>query len=65
MRIPELTLLVFKSGKINFVGARNRYDIFVALEKVYPILCKYKNIIIKKEKSEDFNEPEFSDINNI
>ena len=43
MRAPEITLLIFKSGKVNFVGAKNNEDIFKALKKIYPLLCKYKN----------------------
>ena len=66
MRNPQLTILVFKSGKINFVGAKNRNDIFDALGKVYPLLCKYKNNILMKQKNnEDINEAEFSNINNL
>jgi transcription initiation factor TFIID TATA-box-binding protein len=66
MRKPELTVLVFKSGKVNFVGAKNRQDIFEALQKIYPLLCKYKNeIIINKDKSEDESEVEFSNLNNL
>ena len=42
MRKPELTVVVFKSGKINFVGAKNQEDIFDALQKIYPLLCNYK-----------------------
>jgi transcription initiation factor TFIID TATA-box-binding protein len=66
MRNPQLTILVFKSGKINFVGAKNRNDIFDALGKVYPLLHKYKNdIMMKQENDEDINEAEFSNINNL
>ena len=66
MRNPQLTILVFKSGKINFVGAKNRNDIFNVLEKVFPLLCKYKNdIMMKQENDEDINEAEFSNINNL
>ena len=66
MRNPQLTVLVFKSGKINFVGAKNRNDIFDALGKVYPLLHKYKNdIMMKQENDEDINEAEFSNINNL
>ena len=66
MRKPELTVLVFKSGKVNFVGAKNREDIFDALQKIYPLLCKYKNeIILNKDKSEEESEMEFSNLNNL
>ena len=59
MRKPELTLLVFKSGKMNFVGAKNKDDIFEALKKIYPLLYKFKNDLIMNK-----NEAEFSNINN-
>ena len=66
MRNPQLTVLVFKSGKINFVGAKNENDIFDAFGKVYPLFRKYKNdIIMKQENDEDINEAEFSNINNL
>jgi len=66
MRNPQLTILVFKSGKINFVGAKNRNDIFDALGKFYPLLRKYKSdIMMKQENNEDINEAEFSNINNL
>ena len=71
MRKPELTLLVFQSGKMNFVGAKNKDDIFNALKKVYPLLCKYKNEIImdkNKDKNKEISDltiQEFSDIINL
>ena len=55
MRKPELTLLVFKSGKMNFVGAKNKDDIFEALKKIYPLLFKYKNDLIMHTKEEEFS----------
>ena len=66
MRKPELTVLIFKSGKMNFVGAKNKDDIIDALKKVYPLLYKYKNeVIMNKNKDGDSSEPEFSDIINF
>ena len=56
---PELTLLIFGSGKMNFVGAKNKDDIFEALKKIYPLLCKFKNDLIVNT-----NVTEFSNINN-
>ena len=63
---PQVTILVFKSGKINFVGAKNRNDIFDAFGKFYPLLCKYKSEkMMKQENDEDINEAEFCYINNL
>ena len=59
MRKPELTLLIFQSGKMNFVGAKNKDNIFEALKKIYPLLCKFKNDLIMNT-----NVNEFSNINN-
>ena len=59
MSKPELTLLIFQSGKMNFVGAKNKDDIFDALNKIYPLLCKFKNNLITNT-----NVSEFSNINN-
>ena len=66
MRNPQLTVLVFKSGKINFVGAKKANEIFDAFEKFYPLICKYKSDkMMKQENDEDINEAEFSNINNL
>ena len=43
MKNPEITLLIFSVGKINILGAKNRSDIFDALNKIYPLLLKHKN----------------------
>ena len=59
MTKPELTLLIFQSGKMNFVGAKNKDDIYEALQKIYPLLCKFKNQLVMNT-----NEAEFSNINN-
>ena len=67
MNNPEITLLIFNSGKINFVGAKMKEDIFTAHKKVYPLLLKCKKEQKKKSEKEskkDDNPLEFSYINN-
>ena len=59
MTKPELTLLIFQSGKMNFVGAKNKDDIYEALQKIYPLLCKFKNELVINT-----NVAQFSNINN-
>ena len=59
MTKPELTLLIFQSGKMNFVGAKNKDDIYEALQKIYPLLCKFKNELVTNT-----NVAQFSNINN-
>jgi len=59
MTKPELTLLIFQSGKMNFVGAKNKDDIYEALQKIYPLLCKFKNELVINT-----NVTQFSNINN-
>ena len=59
MTKPKLSLLIFQSGKMNFVGAKNKDDIFEALQKIYPLLRKFKNDLIMNT-----NIAEFSNINN-
>lgn len=44
MHEPKLSLLIFKSGKIVFVGAKERSQIFLALDKILPLLKQYKKI---------------------
>ena len=46
---PKLCILIFSSGKINFVGAKKREDIFKALQNIFPLVKKYKNEIITKK----------------
>ena len=54
MTSPELVMLIFASGKVNFVGVKDRNDAFQALQKVYPLLKKYKvNFMKKKEVKEE------------
>lgn len=65
MRKPEITLVIFKTGKIIFAGTKKRNDIYHAFKKVYPILNQYKDEpFIKNNKIEDKNVSEFSYINN-
>ena len=48
MNNPEITLIIFCEGKINFVGAKNRTVISDALNKIYPLLLKNKrNLTLK------------------
>lgn len=44
MQDPKICLLIFKSGKLVFVGAKQRNDIYSAFEKIFPLLKQYKNI---------------------
>lgn len=53
---PEVTLLIFASGKINFVGAKKRNDSFDALKKIYPFLVNHKVEKIKAKSDEDIKE---------
>jgi transcription initiation factor TFIID TATA-box-binding protein len=46
---PKLCLTIFNTGKINFVGAKNRDDIYKALKNIYPLVKKYKNEIVTDE----------------
>ena len=50
----KLTVVFFASGKVNIVGAKNREDISEALDKVYPVVAKYK-LEIHKKKEEELN----------
>jgi len=51
MQDPKICLLIFKSGKLVFVGAKQRNDIYSAFEKIFPLLKQYKNI--KSNNSKD------------
>ena len=44
MQDPKVCLLIFKSGKLVFVGAKQRNDIYISFEKIFPLLKQYKNI---------------------
>lgn len=39
---PKVVLLIFASGKIVLTGAKNKSDISVAYENIYPVLKKFK-----------------------
>ena len=61
MNNPQLTLLIFSSGKINFVGAKNKNDIYEANKNIYPFLSKFRSevvpdkIVTKEENPQEFN----------
>ena len=57
---PKLAVLVFSSGKVNFVGIKERDDAFEALKNIQPIIQKYKIVI--KNKNEEAKEKEFDNI---
>jgi len=42
MMSPQVTFLIFKSGKMNILGAKTRDEIFKAFDKIYPLLTKFK-----------------------
>ena len=54
---PKLAVLIFSSGKVNFVGIKKKDDAFEALKNIQPIIQKY-NIVIKN-KNEEAKETEF------
>ena len=43
LKIPEVALTIFASGKINFTGAKMLEDIKKAFELLYPLIYRYKN----------------------
>ena len=57
---PKLAVLVFSSGKVNFVGIKERDDAFEALKNIQPFIQKYKIVI--KNKNEEAKEKEFDNI---
>ena len=46
---PRITLLIFASRKVNFVGVKERNEAFEALQKVYHLLLKHKTDKINNE----------------
>ena len=57
MTSHQLTILIFSSGKINFVGAKNKNDIYEAYKMIYPFLVRFKKETVTEkgntnEKSE-------------
>ena len=71
MMKPQVTFLIFKSGKMNLLGAKTRDEIFEAFDKIYPLLTKFKleERINKNETNENIsnidNLSDFSYINNF
>ena len=57
MEKPKITVLIFDSGKINFVGAKKQEDITEAYKKIYPLIVKFEN---KNKKKINDNEIEKS-----
>ena len=61
MENPKLTAFILTSGKINFVGAKERKDIYKALEIIYPLMAKFK---MENKENEDKFVKDFDYINN-
>ena len=61
---PRLAVLVFASGKINFVGAKERDDVYKALDKIYDKLKEFKLEHTKKMETNTVTNKE-KDFNNI
>ena len=57
---PKLAVLIFSSGKVNFVGIKKKDDAFEALKNIQPFIQKYKIVI--KNKNEEAKEKEFDNI---
>ena len=57
---PKLAVLIFSSGKVNFVGIKKKDDAFEALKNIQPIIQKYKIVI--KNKNDEAKEKEFDNI---
>ena len=52
---PKIVLLIFVSGKIVLTGAKTREDIYLAYQKILPILSQYKKTEYKYEKDLQLN----------
>ena len=71
MMSAQVTFLIFKSGKMNILGAKTRNEIFEAFDKIYPLLTKFKleERINKNETNTNIsnieNLSDFSYINNF
>ena len=59
---PKLAVLVFSSGKVNFVGIKKKDDAFEALKNIQPIIQKYKIVI--QNKNDEAKEKDFNNIRN-
>ena len=57
---PKLAVLIFSSGKVNFVGIKKKDDAFEALKNIQPIIQKYKIVI--QNKNDEAKEKEFDNI---
>lgn len=53
MASHKLTVLVFSSGKINFVGAKHKNDIYEAYKRIYPLLLRFKKETVAEKNSAD------------
>lgn len=42
MESPKVVLLIFTSGKIVLAGAKTRQEIYLAYQKIYPVLFNFK-----------------------
>ena len=42
MEQPKVVLLIFTSGKIVLAGAKSRKDVYLAYQRIYPVLFKHK-----------------------
>lgn len=42
MEQPKVVLLIFTSGKIVLAGAKTRQEIYLAYQKIYPVLFNFK-----------------------
>ena len=60
MENPKLTAFIFSSGKINFVGAKERNNIYKALEYIYPLVIKFK---MENKENEDKFVKDFDYLN--
>ena len=44
MEMPKVVILVFVSGKVVVTGAKTRSALIEGLQKLYPLLFKYRKI---------------------
>lgn len=42
MESPKIVLLIFTSGKIVLAGAKTRKDVYIAYQKIYPVLFSFR-----------------------
>ena len=71
---PKIVLLIFSSGKMVLTGGKERDDIYIGFEKIYPLLIKFKienqlknnkilhNEIVEKMKEIKENEIKENDL---